>query len=99
MIVKVKCMNPLNIIESYLRMNEWNPEVEECSIKTKLCDNNYLMVIKFKRYSYFSWPRYAHAVATATVIEGKHYLVIRNVEEESSSESKDMVKMIFHQAL
>lgn len=95
----IKNMNPQKVLESYLQMNEWNAEVDECLVKTKICENNYLVIIKFKRYSYFSWPRYAYAVATATVIDDKYYLVIRNAEEESSNDSKDMVKMIFNQVL
>ena len=57
------------------------------------------MMVKMKKYSYFSWARYAIVVVTAVIIQDKYYLVVRNVEEEGGNDSKDMVKMTLNQLL
>ena len=38
-------------------------------------------------------------VVSAATYEGKHYLSVKNVEEEGDNDSKDMVKMSFNQLL
>ena len=63
-------------------MNEWNPEIEECSVKIKLSDNSYLIQLRVKKYSYLSWPRETVLLATALRYKNNIFLVLRSTGEE-----------------
>ena len=79
------------LINLFINMNEWNPEIEECRVMTKISDTCYLLQIKVKKYSYMAWPRGVVVVAECVKYRGNSYLYLTNIEEEPSY--SDTVKM------
>lgn len=80
-----------NIFDYYIKMNEWNPDIEESNIKIKLSDNSYLVQVRVKKYSYMSWPRETILLVTALMYKSKYFLVLRSTGEDCSY--SDTVKM------